>query len=67
MKTAIGMKIMVFICNECDYHWEQEDFQDWDAYEEQDDPIWYDDDVGCPMCRQKKAGYTPYITYIKSI
>ena len=50
---------MVFICNNCGEQTEQEDWQDYEDLPE----IVYEDDCGCPMCRQKHEGFTPYITF----
>ena len=62
MNTALGRKTMNYICHNCDYQWEIEDFVDWDEYEEWDEVV--HDEMGCPMCRMDK-GFTPYITYRK--
>ena len=60
METALGRKVMIFICNNCGEHTEQENWQDYEDLPE----IVYEDDYGCPLCRSKE-GFTPMITYIK--
>ena len=57
--NPLGEKVMVFICNNCGEQTEQEDWQDYEDLPE----IVYEDDCGCPMCRQKHEGFTPYITF----
>ena len=61
MQTPLGEQLVVFICNNCGNHWERDDLT-FNDYAEMDEIV-YEDDVGCPLCRQKRDGYTPYITY----
>ena len=57
----LGRKVLIYACNWCDNKWERDDL-DPDDYDDLDEIV-YEDDVGCPLCRQKEHGFTPYITY----
>ena len=60
--NPLGRKVMIFVCNWCDFHEEQPDFQDYDNLDE----IVYEMDNGCSHCRQKEHGFTPYISYVRN-
>ena len=54
-------KVLVFVCNWCDNRWQRDDLEP-DDYNDMAEVV-YEDDVGCPMCRQKSHGFVPILTY----
>ena len=61
MNKPLGNRVIIFACNWCDNKWERDDL-DPDDYNDMDEIV-YEDDVGCPLCRQKEHGFVPILTY----
>ena len=54
-------KVLTFICNECGEETIQDNPEEYESLPE----IVFEEDYGCPLCRQKKDGFTPYLTFVE--